>query len=116
MEKNKLVLIAVQDFPVSSKISEIARNLGIEVFFMKNTAEAFRDFKNKPQMLIIDLNLKNFNPLAFVEQIRLDKRTSHLRIVGYHAPQQLSLKDKAEKLGCNLVLPRNVFETKISSI
>ncbi|HLD15241.1 MAG TPA: hypothetical protein VJB94_01540 [Candidatus Nanoarchaeia archaeon] len=116
LQKNKLILAAVQDFGLSSRISETARNLGIEVFFMRNKAEAFRDFKSKPQMLLIDLNLKNFDPLAFIEQARKDSRTTDLTIVGYLSPAQTSLREKALKSGCDKVLTRLEFETRISTI
>ena len=116
LQKNKLILVAVQDFGLSSKISETAGNLGVEVFFMGNKAEAFRDFKSKPQALLIDLNLKNFDPIAFIEQARKDSRTADLSIIGYLSHAQLALKERALKAGCDQVLTRLEFETRLSTI
>ncbi|MDO8556385.1 MAG: hypothetical protein Q7R96_04410 [Nanoarchaeota archaeon] len=112
----RLVLAAVSDFLFSTRINEIARTLGLEVYFLRSTSEAFREFTVKPELLIIDLNNTRIDGIALTTRIRRDVRYAHLPIVGYLSHVQVQLKQQAEKAGCSLVLPRSVFADKLKGL
>ncbi len=109
----RLVLAAVSDFLFSTKINEIARSLGLEVYFLRTTSEAFREFTVKPELLIVDLNNTRVDGITLITRLRRDARYTHLPILGYLSHVQVQLKQQAEKAGCSLVVPRSVFADKI---
>ena len=109
----RLILAAVSDFLFSTKINEVARTLGLEVYFLRSTSEAFREFTVKPELLIVDLNNTRVDGLALITRIRRDARYAHLPILGYLSHVQVQLRQQAEKAGCNLVVPRSVFADKL---
>ena len=113
MQKKRLVLVAASDFSVTSRINDVARKLGLDVYFLRRPSEVFRDFSVQPDMLIVDLNDRVIDVMDLIERVRKDSKFSSLPILGFLSHHQLVLKEKAEKAGCSLVVPRDLFAEKI---
>ncbi len=111
--KKRLVLAAVSDFLFSTRINEVARELGMEVYFLRKQNEAFREFTVKPELMIIDLNNTMIDTMELITRMKRDRELSSIPILGYLSHVQLQLKQKAERAGCNLVVPRTVFADKL---
>lgn len=113
MKKKRLVLVAATDFSVSARINEVARKLDLDVYFLRKASEIFREFSVKPEMLIVDLNDRSIDGMDLVDRVRKYQGLNGISILGFLSHHQLVLKSKAEKLGCSLVVPRDVFMEKL---
>jgi len=111
--KKRLVLAAVSDFLFSTRINEAARELGMEVYFLRRQNEAFREFTVKPELMIVDLNNTMLDTIELITKMKRDPELSSVPILGYLSHVQLQLKQKAEQAGCSLVVPRTVFADKL---
>ena len=114
---NRTVLVAVDDLFFSSKISETARQLGIQVLFARSQDEIIaRALSEKPALLIVDLNSTRCSPVETIGQIKDDADLRHIPIVGFLSHVQADLKVKASMAGCDRVMPRSVFTANLPKI
>ncbi|HLD12875.1 MAG TPA: hypothetical protein VJB87_04755 [Candidatus Nanoarchaeia archaeon] len=111
----KLILAAVADFHFSTKIHELARGLGKEVFFLRTPTEVFRPFTVTPELIIVDLNNTKVDALSLITRIKRDPKLSSIPMVGYLSHVQVQLKQQAEQAGCNRVVPRTHFAERMKS-
>ncbi|MEK6812806.1 MAG: hypothetical protein AABX86_01690 [Nanoarchaeota archaeon] len=111
--KKRLILAAVSDFLFSTRIHEVARQIGMEVYFLRKANEVFKEFTVKPELIIVDLNNPAVDTLELITKTKRDPVLSSIPILGYLSHVQVQLKQKAEQAGCNLVVPLAVFAERL---
>lgn len=110
------VLAVVDDLLFGVKISDAAKRLGLGFRFVKTAEEAWAGALAGPRLVILDLNIRSINPLALVERLKGDPATARVPIVAYLSHVQVEFRRKAEEAGCDRVLARSTFATKVLSI
>ncbi len=100
---NKIQAI-VDDLFFSTKIAETAKNLGVDVGFSKDL---------DADLFIIDLNIESIDPIETIREIKKNKAS---KVIGFLSHTQHELKEKAEIVGCDIVIPRSVFSEQLQKI
>lgn len=111
------VLAAVEDLLFKSKISETAKQLGVEAKFPRNPRrllEALRE--NPPDLLVLDLNSARFEPLELLRTVRSDAATESIKTVGFLSHVQRDLAVAAREAGCDRVVARSAFTRDLPEI
>lgn len=111
-----MVLAAVDDLMFASKISTAARQLGVEVVFVKSVDEVKTAASRRPALLILDLNSRRTDPLATVAAIKGDEMLSGLHTVGFVSHVQGDLVAAARRAGIDEVLARSAFVEQLTEI
>jgi DNA-binding NarL/FixJ family response regulator len=109
------VLALVADLFFSARIRETARQLGVPCEVVKD-APAFvaRARELRPDLCIVDMNLKTGDAAAAVRELRA--ASPKLPIVGYLHDVQESLMDDAAVAGCSLVLSRGRLTRRLADL
>lgn len=109
----------VEDLFFMTKIMDTAKKLNVKVEFVKTYDDLMQKIgsngKEKPSLVIFDLNNVNAKPLTTIPKVRskLKKGTS---ILGFVSHVQGDLKMKAQEAGCDSVMPRSAFSQNLPSL
>jgi DNA-binding NarL/FixJ family response regulator len=105
-------LAFVDDIFFQAKIRETAKLVGVTVHFCTTPDALFAELeKEKPGLVVIDLNARN-NPLDAIARAS----TSGVALVGFLSHVQLDLAEKARAAGCANVMPRSKFTSSLATI
>lgn len=110
-------LAAVEDLLFRSKISETAKELGVEAKFPRSPQrllEALRE--DPPDLLILDLNSTRFEPLDLLRTLRSEDAAGRLRTIGFLSHVQRDLALAAREAGCDRVVARSAFTRDLPKI
>jgi CheY-like chemotaxis protein len=113
----RLVLAAVEDLLFRSKISETADALGVEARFPRTREgllEALRE--PPPDLLVIDLNSRRFEPLELLQSLRSAEVNRPTLTVGFLSHVQGDLAVAAKEAGCDRVVARSAFTRDLPRI
>ena len=110
------VLVVMADLFFSATIIDIAKKLGMTVQLLKDREMALEQIKAKPLAVIFDLNYAAADPIGLIQQIRANPETQGIRTIGFVSHVQVELKSRAEKAGCDVVLPRSAFVQKLPGL
>lgn len=117
MQKGKKKILAVvEDLFFTAKIGESAKRTGIEVEFLKSETDVLERAKQKPLLVILDLNIASVPTLALVTKLKASAETKSISCIGYLSHLQGELKQKAIEAGCDMVLARSAFSQNLSQI
>jgi CheY-like chemotaxis protein len=111
------VLAAVEDLLFRSKISETAKQLGIEAEFPRSRRkllEALRE--SPPDLLVLDLNSARFEPLDILRRVKSEEITQRTPSVGFLSHVQRDLAVAAREAGCDHVMARSAFTRDLPKI
>ncbi len=111
------VLAAVEDLLFRSKISETADSLGVEARFPRTRErllEALRE--SPPDLLVLDLNSRRFEPLELLRTLRSAEATRQTPTVGFLSHVQGDLAVAAREAGCDRVVARSAFTRDLPRI
>ena len=114
MHKKK-VLAVVEDLLFSVKISESAKRAGLEVEFVKSEKDTLDKAKEKPLLVIIDLNCNCVEPVRLITKLKSGE-TKSISVIGYLSHVQGELKQKAQEAGANIVMARSAFSQNLQQI
>ena len=106
----RLVLAGVEDLLFRSKISETADSLGVEARFPRTKErllEALRE--SPPDLLVLDLNSRRFEPLELLRTLRSAEVTRRTPTLGFLSHVQGDLAVAAKEAGCDRVVARSAF-------
>ncbi|MEW6732701.1 MAG: response regulator [Acidobacteriota bacterium] len=114
---SRKVLAAVADMFFAAKIDAAARQQGILVEYVR-TAEALLTQARaiSPALILLDLNNTRFDTLAALEQLKADMVGSTIPVIGFLSHVQVERRRQAESLGCDRVMARSEFSTRLSEI
>ncbi len=69
-----------------------------------------------PNLVIVDLNGRQNQPLALIAGIRQRPDYKRTTLVGFLSHLQAELKQQAQAAGCDLVMPRSAFSQNLAAL
>ena len=115
-KQEKKVLAVVNDLFFSVKISDAAKRVGIPVEFIKDEKEVMAKAKDRPTLIIFDLNFDNVEPLKLISKLKQGVDYKGISLIGYLSHVQGELKQKAQEAGCDMVMARSAFSQNLPVI
>ena len=110
------VLAVVSDLFFSVKLTEAAKRAGLTLEFVKEPKEVLAKAKQRPSLIIFDLNFEAAQPLKVISKLKGDAETKGISLLGYLSHVQGELKQQAHEAGCNMVLARSQFSQNMPQI
>lgn len=114
--EKKKVLAVVEDLMFTVKINEAAKRVGLNVEFVKSDKDALEKAKEKPVLIILDLNAGAVQPLKLIARLKQNSDTKGISLLGYVSHVQGELKQQAQDAGCNMVMARSAFSQNLPMI
>ena len=114
--QEKKIIAVMADLFFSAKILDIARKLGMPVEFVKDKAAVLEKVREKPSVVIFDLNYEAADPLDLIQQIKADPETRRISTIAFVSHVQTDLKMRAQQSGCDMVVARSVFAQNLPDI
>jgi PleD family two-component response regulator len=115
-QEPKRVLAVVTDLFFSVKLADAAKRAGLALEFVKESQEVLAKAKQRPSLIIFDLNFDAAEPLKLIAKLKGDSETKGISLLGYLSHVQGELKQQAHEAGCNMVLARSQFSQNMSEI
>jgi len=72
--------------------------------------------KEKPSLIILDLNLESADPVQLIVKLKQNSDTKGISLIGYLSHIQVELKQQAQEAGCDMVLARSAFSQNMPQI
>jgi CheY-like chemotaxis protein len=112
-----MILAVVDDLMFTSKIRTTAKPLGVSVVFARSSEGALAEMrKERPALVIFDLNNPRTDPLGTVTAMKGDPSLASIPIVGFVSHVQTELIDQARQVGIDDVLARSTFTMQLADI
>ena len=115
-KQDKRVLVVVEDLLFTVKISDAAKRAGLTAEFVKSEADVFDRVKDKPRLIILDLNANSVEPLKLITALKSDDNTKGISLIGYLSHVQGELKQQAHDAGADMVMARSAFSQNLPQI
>ena len=115
-QESKRVLAVVSDLFFSVKLSEAAKRNGLALEFVKDAGEVLEKAKERPQLIVFDLNFDAVNPLKLIAGLKASSETKGISLIGYLSHIQGELKIQAQEAGCDMVLARSALSQNMLQI
>ncbi|MBL8178860.1 MAG: response regulator transcription factor [Bryobacterales bacterium] len=113
---NRRILALVGDLMFTVKITEAAKRNGMQVDYVKTDEEFLERLKQKPRLVIMDLNIHTAQPVELIQSMKASEETRQISILGYVSHIQGDLKLKAQDAGADLVLARSAFTQNLPQL
>ncbi len=111
------VIAAIEDLLFRSKISETARQLGVEATFPRSPKKLLEQATQAPpDLLVLDLNSTRFEPLELLRRLKSEETTRDVPVVGFLSHVQKDLALVARESGCDRVVARSAFTKDLPRI
>lgn len=114
--QSRKILAVMTDLFFSAKILDTARKVGMTVEFLKDKAAVLDKVKEKPALVIFDLNCDAAEPLTVIRAMKADPETKRISTIGFVSHVQTELKLEAQDSGCDMVVARSVFAQNLPQI
>ncbi len=117
MQKQPKKILAVLDelfFRV--KISDAAKRAGMNVEFVKTADDVLEKAKERPALIIFDLNFSALEPLNLIPKLKGNPEFKGVSLIGYLSHIQGELKQKAHETGLDMVLARSALSQNLPQI
>jgi PleD family two-component response regulator len=112
-----MILAVLDDLMFTSKIKTTARQLGVEVAFVRSADAAFAEMqKATPSLVILDLNNPRTDPLGIVAAMKQDPALASIPTVGYASHVQTDVIAAARRAGVGDVMARSAFTQQLPEI
>ena len=112
----KKVLAVIEDLFFTVKINEAAKHAGLTAEFVRSEIDAFDRAKLQPSVIVIDLNCAAIDPLRLIAELKASPEVKGINLVGFVSHVQGELKQKAQEVGCDMVLARSAFSQNMQQI
>ena len=112
----KRVLAVVSDLFFSVKLTDAAKRNGLALEFVKDSGQVLEKAKEKPCLIIFDLNYDAANPVQLIVELKSQPETKHISLIGYLSHIQVELKQQAQDAGCDMVMARSAFSQNMPQI
>lgn len=113
---NRNILAVLSDLMFTVKIQEAAKRAGFEPVFVRSQQDAIAHAKQKPAVIILDLNDAAVRPLDLIAELKGDPETRSIPLVGFVSHVQTELRQAAQEQGCDVVLARSAFSQNLPSL
>jgi PleD family two-component response regulator len=110
------ILAVMTDLFFSAKILDMAKKVGMTVEFLKDKATVLEKVREKPSLVIFDLNCDAAEPLSIIRAMKSDPETKRVSTIGFVSHIQTELKLEAQESGCDMVVARSVFAQNLPVI
>ena len=110
------ILAVMTDLFFSAKIHDMAKKVGMSVEFLKDKSTVLEKVKEKPSLVIFDLNCDTAEPLSIIRAMKADPETKRVSTIGFVSHVQTELKLEAQESGCDMVVARSVFAQNLPVI
>lgn len=110
------MLAAVDDLFFTVKITDAARKAGMQVEFVKTDKDLLEKAKDKPALIVMDLNFGAIQPLKMIAKLKSSPELKQISVIGFLSHVQGELKQKAHETGCDMVLARSAFSQNLPQI
>ena len=114
--EQKKVLAVVGDLMFTVKINEAARRAGLHVDFVKSEKDAVEKAKEKPALIVLDLNGGAVHPLKLIAKLKGSAETKGISLLGFISHLDAELKQQAQEAGCDMVMARTAFSQNLPMI
>lgn len=104
------------DLFFSAKIHDMAKKFGMIVEFVKDKDTVLEKLKEKPSVVIFDLNYDAADPINLIRAIKSNPETKRISTLGFVSHVQTDLKLQAQEAGCDMVVARSVFAQNLPVI
>ncbi|HVW11602.1 MAG TPA: hypothetical protein VHC90_23625 [Bryobacteraceae bacterium] len=104
------------DLFFSAKIHDMAKKFGMAVEFVKDKDTVLEKVKEKPSVVIFDLNYDTAEPISLIREIKGNPETKRVSTLGFVSHVQTDLKLQAQDAGCDMVVARSVFAQNLPVI
>ena len=115
-QEPRRVLAVVSDLFFSVKISDAAKRSGLALEFIKDGAGVIERAKQRPSLIIFDLNFDSVEPLKLIAELKASSDTKPISLLGYLSHVQGELKMQAQEAGCDMVMARSAFSQNLPQI
>jgi PleD family two-component response regulator len=115
-QEPKRVLAVVTDLFFSVKLADAAKRAGLALEFVKESKDVLAKAKQRPSLIVFDLNFEAAQPLQVISKLKEDAETKGISLLGYLSHVQGELKQQAHDAGCNMVLARSQFSQNMPQI
>ena len=112
---NKRVLAIVDDLLFQVKIGDAAKRAGLEAQFVKSEEDAVAKAKEKPLLIILDLNCRSADPIALIQKLKSAEMV-RVPLIGFVSHVQGDLKQQAHAAGMDMVMARSAFSQNLPQI
>src|ERR1700736_4336029 len=115
MQKKK-VLAVLEDLLFTVKINDAAKRAGLEVEILKSEKDVLEKAKEKPLLVIMDLNCACIEPIRLISNLKSSPETKSISIIAFLSHLQGELKQQAQEAGANMVMARSAFSQNLQQI
>jgi CheY-like chemotaxis protein len=114
---NRKVLVLVDDLFWKTKIDHAVRSAQAATpVFLSDPAELSGTADAETTCaVLVDLAMRK-EPFEAIASLKKKPKTKHIPVIGYHEHVRKDLKEKAEKAGCDQVLPRSTFSQNLADL
>ena len=116
IQAKKKILAVVDDLMFTVKISDMAKRTGLSVEFVKTEKDVFERAKEKPLLIIVDLNGHTVDAISLIGKLKASPETQRVSLLGYVSHVQGELKQRAHDAGCDMVMARSAFSQNLPLI
>jgi len=116
VQQQKMVLAVVSDLFFSVKITDAAKRAGMAVELVKDPQELLAKAKEKPKVIIFDLNFDDAQPLELIAKLKSNPEYKGVSLIGFLSHVQGELKQAAQDAGCDMVMARSAFSQNLHQI
>ncbi len=115
-QEPKRVLAVLSDLFFTVKLADAAKRAGLALEFVKDSKAVQEKAREKPALIIFDLNYDAAEPLKLITELKSHVETKGISLIGYVSHVQGELKQQAHEAGCDMVLARSAFSQSIPQI
>lgn len=116
LREKKKILAVVDDLLFTVKISDAAKRAGLDAEFLKSEKDLLEKAKEKPALIIFDLNANSLDPVKLIATIKSQDEYKGISLIGFLSHVQGELKQKAQDAGANMVMARSAFSQNLQQI
>ena len=114
--EKKKILALVEDLLFTVKIMDAAKRVGLDAEFVKSEKDLLEKAKEKPLLIILDLNTTLVEPLKLISKLKGDGDLKSISLIGFLSHIQGELKLAAQEAGANMVMARSAFSQNLQQI
>jgi PleD family two-component response regulator len=112
-----MVLVAVDDLMLSSRISMAAGAAGVEVRFVRSPeAVLVAARESAPSLVILDLNSGRMRPLEIIAALKAEPSLAAVPTLGFVSHVDTATITAARQAGVDRVLARSAFVQQLAAL
>jgi len=90
--------------------------VGLAPEFVKSEQDVLDKAKERPRLIILDLNASSVQPLTVITALKSNAETKGISLIAYLSHIQGELKQQAHDAGADMVMARSAFSQNLLQI